>query len=64
MVDERILVMGDENKLGDFQECQQYLSTVVQNLAVQAKAESNMSMICKCQQACSQLESHENSMAA
>ncbi len=31
--------------MGDFEECQQYLSTVVQNLAAQSKAERHISSV-------------------
>jgi hypothetical protein len=33
------IVLGDPTKLGNFEECQQYLSTIVQNMAAQSKAE-------------------------
>jgi hypothetical protein len=33
------IVLGDPSKLGDFEECQQYLSTVVQNMSAQTKSE-------------------------
>ena len=37
------IVLGDPAKLGDFEECQQYLSTVVQNMSAQTKAERHVS---------------------
>ena len=37
------IVLGDPIKLGSFEECQQYLSTIVQNMAAQSKAERNVS---------------------
>ena len=37
------IVLGDPTKLGDFEECQQYLSTVVQNMSAQTKAERHVS---------------------
>jgi hypothetical protein len=37
------IVLGDPTKLGDFDECQQYLSTVVQNMTAQAKSERQVS---------------------
>ena len=37
------IVLGDPAKLGDFEECQQYLSTVVQNMTAQTKAERHVS---------------------
>ena len=39
------IVLGDPNKLGDFEECQQYLSTIVQNMAAQSKAERHVSSV-------------------
>ena len=33
------IVLGDPMKLGSFEECQQYLSTIVQNMAAQSKSE-------------------------
>ena len=38
------IVLGDPVKLGDFEECQQYLSTVVQNMSAQTKSERHVSM--------------------
>jgi hypothetical protein len=35
-------VLGDVTKLGDFEECQQFLSTVVQNTVTKAKAERHI----------------------
>ena len=37
------IVLGDPSKLGDFEECQQYLSTVVQNMSAQMKSERQVS---------------------
>jgi hypothetical protein len=37
------IVLGDPTKLGDFDECQQYLSTVVQNMSAQMKSERQVS---------------------
>ena len=37
------IVLGDPAKLGDFEECQQYLSTVVQNMSAQMKSERQVS---------------------
>ena len=37
------IVLGDPAKLGDFEECQQYLSMVVQNMSAQTKAERHVS---------------------
>ena len=37
------IVLGDPGKLGDFEECQQYLSTVVQNMSAQTKSERQVS---------------------
>ena len=37
------IVLGDPAKLGDFEECQQYLSTVVQNMSAQMKSERHVS---------------------
>ena len=37
------IVLGDPTKLGDFEECQQYLSTVVQNMSAQTKSERHVS---------------------
>ncbi len=37
------IVLGDPGKLGDFEECQQYLSTVVQNMTAQTKSERQVS---------------------
>jgi hypothetical protein len=37
------IVLGDPVKLGDFEECQQYLSTVVQNMSAQMKSERQVS---------------------
>ncbi len=36
-------MLGDPTKLGDFEECQQCLSTVVQNMLAQTKAERHVS---------------------
>jgi hypothetical protein len=38
----RSIVLGDPAKLVDFEECQQYLSTVVQNMSAQTKAERHV----------------------
>ena len=37
------IVLGDPAKLGDFEECQQYLSTIVLNTSAQTKAERHVS---------------------
>ena len=37
------IVLGDPMKLGNFEECQQYLSTVVQNMSAQMKSERQVS---------------------
>jgi hypothetical protein len=37
------IVLGGPAKLGDFEECQQYLSTIVQNMAAQSKSERHIS---------------------
>jgi hypothetical protein len=37
------IVLGDPVKLGDFEECQQYLSTIVQNMSAQTKSERQVS---------------------
>lgn len=37
------IVLGDPLKLANFEECQQYLSTVVQNMSAQTKAERHVS---------------------
>jgi hypothetical protein len=37
------IVLGDPEKLGDFEECQQYLSTVVQNMSAQMKSKRQVS---------------------
>ena len=39
------MVLSDPNKLADFEECQQYLSTLVESTAVQAKTERNVSSV-------------------
>jgi hypothetical protein len=39
------IVLGDPGKLGNFEECQQYLSTIVQNMAAQSKNERNVSSV-------------------
>jgi hypothetical protein len=39
------IVLGDPAKLGSFEECQQYLSTIVQNMASQSKAERHVSSV-------------------
>ena len=39
------IVLGDPAKLGNFEECQQYLSTIVQNMAAQSKAERHVSLV-------------------
>ena len=37
------IVLGDPLKMSDFEECQQYLGTLIQNTGVQAKLERNVS---------------------
>jgi hypothetical protein len=39
------IVLGDPGKLGNFEECQQYLSTIVQNMSAQSKNERNVSSV-------------------
>jgi hypothetical protein len=39
----KTVVLGDPIKMSDFQECQQYLGTIVQNTGNQAKLERNVS---------------------
>ena len=39
------IVLGDPSKLGNFEECQQYLSTIVQNIAAQSKSERHVSSV-------------------
>ena len=39
------IVLGDPAKLGNFEECQQYLSTIVQNMAAQSKSERHVSSV-------------------
>jgi hypothetical protein len=39
------IVLGDPGKLGNFEECQQYLSTIGQNLAAQSESERNVSSV-------------------
>jgi hypothetical protein len=41
----KTVVLSDPNKLADFEECQQYLSTLVESTAVQAKTERNVSSV-------------------
>jgi flavorubredoxin len=38
----KLIVLGDPTKLEDFENCQQYLSTIVANLGNQAKAERHI----------------------
>jgi hypothetical protein len=38
-------VLGDPVKLGDFEECQQYQSTIVQNMSAQTKTERHISSV-------------------
>jgi hypothetical protein len=39
------IVLGDPIKLDDFEECQQYISTIVSNLANQSKAERHVAAV-------------------
>ena len=39
------IVLGDPVKLDDFEECQQYISTIVSNMANQAKAERHVAAV-------------------
>jgi superfamily II DNA/RNA helicase len=39
------IVLGDPGKLGNFEECQQYLSTIVQTMAAQSKSERHVSSV-------------------
>jgi len=41
----KTVVLADPKKMGDFEECQQYLSTLVQNTATQAKMERHVSSV-------------------
>jgi hypothetical protein len=41
----KTVVLADPKKMGDFEECQQYLSTLVQNTAAQAKMERHVSSV-------------------
>jgi hypothetical protein len=41
----KAIVLDDPAKMGDFEECQQYLSTVVQNLAAQSKAKRHILLV-------------------
>jgi hypothetical protein len=38
------IILGDPRKMSDFQECQQYLGTLIQNTGIQAKMEHNVSL--------------------
>ena len=39
------VILGNSAKLDDFEECQQYISTIVSNLSNQAKAEHHVAFI-------------------
>jgi len=39
------IVLGDLKRLSDFEECQQFLGTLIQNTTVQVKAERNVSAV-------------------
>ena len=39
------IVLGDPKKMGNFEECQQYLGTLIQNTGIQAKMERNVSSV-------------------
>ena len=39
------IILGDPKKMGNFEECQQYLGTLIQNTGVQAKMERNVSSV-------------------
>lgn len=41
----KTVILSDPAKLGDFDECQQYFSTLIQNTSTQAKAERNVSSV-------------------
>jgi hypothetical protein len=45
LVTAKSIILGDPSKLDDFEECQQYISTIVSSLANQAKAERNVSSV-------------------
>jgi hypothetical protein len=41
----KLIILGDPKRLSDFEECQQYLGTLIQNTGIQAKAERNISAV-------------------
>jgi hypothetical protein len=41
----KMVILSDPAKLGDFDECQQYFSTLIQNTSAQAKAERHVSSV-------------------
>jgi hypothetical protein len=41
----KTVILADPKKMGDFEECQQYLGTLVQNTATQAKMDRNVSSV-------------------
>jgi hypothetical protein len=45
LVTAKSVVLGDPAKLDDFEECQQYFSTIVSNLSNQAKAERHIAFV-------------------
>ena len=45
LVTAKSLVLGNPAKLNDFEECQQYFSTIVSNLSNQAKAERHVAFV-------------------
>ena len=45
LVTVKSVILGDAAKLDDFEECQQYFSTIVSNLSNQAKAEHHVASV-------------------
>ena len=45
LITAKSVILGDPIKLDDFEECQQYLSTIVSNLSNQAKAERHVAFV-------------------
>ena len=45
LITAKSVVLGDPAKLDDFEECQQYFSTIVSNLSNQAKAERHVAFV-------------------
>jgi hypothetical protein len=42
----KTVILSNVHKLGDFEECKQYLSTLVANMSNQSKSERNVSSVC------------------